>query len=467
MLMNSVDPQVAEQPGNLIVRGRDKAAADWDCLHTIIASLRKLESNETLLVDSGKPAGTYLSDSNAPRVLIVNSPIAAEANNADGIKPADHERLLIPGLLSAANWTYAGTQTFLPVAYEALGAVARKHFSATLAGRLVIAAGMGAMGGAQARATTLRGGAFLGIDIDAERIKRHVTTGYCDVMVNSSDEALRMLKNAVRMRQATSVGLIADPAGALEELATRGVAPDLVTTESSAAVSMPSITALVQSMLALQRLGSITLDFGSNATCLAYARGVQHASEIPGFAPEYLGDVIGSHTLLTWTALSGEPADITRTERLAVEIFPQNESLRNWFALAKRQIRFQGLPARVCWIEHRHLAQFGAAINEWVAKGELRAPVVISGERRVSNGGASLPEAQVLNAPGGRQTLRALPVVAEILKAANSASWASAEIARDTAVEYPLHIAYALVADGTREAGERIERVLAHHCAIG
>ncbi len=408
MLMNNLDPEVAEKPEELIVYGgRGKAARNWECFHAIVASLKSLENDETLLVQSGKPVGVFRTHSYAPRVLIANSNLVGHWSDWRNFDELDRAGLMMYGQMTAGSWIYIGTQGILQGTYETFAAAGRKHFGGDLAGKLIASGGMGGMGGAQPLAATLNGAAFLGIDVDPERIKRRVKSGYCDVMVNDLDEALRILKNAVRKREATSVGLVGNCADVIPELARRGVVPDLLTDQTSAhdpiggyvpqglsvdqAVelrkadpesyrtrSLESIAKHVEGMLALQKLGSVTFDYGNNIRTFAFEQGVKHAYDFPGFVPAYIRPLFcEGRGPFRWVALSGEAADIHRTDKLVLEMFPQDEILCRWIRLAQKRVRFQGLPARVCWLGYGQREKFGLALNDLVARGELKAPIVI------------------------------------------------------------------------------------------
>src|SRR6202521_5199340 len=390
MLMNNLDPEVAEKPEDLVVYGgTGKAARNWGCFHAIVRSLRALEADETLLVQSGKPVAVFRTHEYAPRVLLCNSNLVGQWNNWDRFHELDRAGLMMYGQMTAGSWIYIGTQGILQGTYETFAAAAKKHFGGNLSGKLVVTGGMGGMGGAQPLAATMNGAAFLGIDVDPERIKRRVKTGYCDVMVTSLDEALRILKNAVRKGEATSVGLVGNCADLIPELAKRGVVPDLLTDQTSAhdpidgyvpsgmtleaalelrkkspeeykKHSMAAMAHHVQGMLDLQKLGAVTFDYGNNIRTFAFEHGVKDASAFPGFVPAYIRPLFcEGRGPFRWVALSGEPSDIYRTDQLVLEMFPQNELLTRWIRLAQKR------------------AQFALALNDLVARGELKAPIVI------------------------------------------------------------------------------------------
>src|SRR5438067_2523905 len=409
MLMNNLDPEVAERPEELIIYGgTGKAARNWQCYHAIVESLKGLANDETLLVQSGKPVGVFQTHEWAPRVLIANANLVGHWSSWEKFRELERLGLIMYGQMTAGSWIYIGSQGILQGTYETYAAAARKHFgSADLAGKLVVSGGMGGMGGAQPLAATLNGAAFLGIDVDGERIKKRIRTGYCDICVNHLDEALRILKNAVRQKQAISVGLIGNCAQIIPELARRGVVPDLLTDQTSAhdplngyvpaglsleaavelrrtaseeylARSYESITRHVTGMLELQKLGSVTFDYGNNIRTMAFEHGVKDAYSFPGFVPAYIRPLFcEGRGPFRWVALSGEASDIYRSDELVLELFPEDEVLNRWINLARKHVRFQGLPARICWLGYGQRALFGERLNDLVAKGELKAPVVI------------------------------------------------------------------------------------------
>jgi len=459
MLMNTLDPEVAERADELIACGATgKPAHDWPSYFAIIEALKALENDQTLLVQSGKLAGILRTQLTAPRVLI------------------DSET-------SAASWMYVGTQGALEETYEIFRGAAKIHFGGDLAGRLVVSAGMGSLGGAQPLAAQLNGAAFLGIDADPARIKRRVKSGYCDVMVSSLDEALRILKNAVRQRAARSVGLVGNAADVITELAERGVVPDLLTDRTAAddplngywplglslaaaaemrrddpeqarLRSRDSIAAQVRAMFELRKLGAAVFEFDNNIFARAREAGVAEAGSIPDFASAYLAPALGKdHAPLRWIALSGEPADLDRIDRLVLEMLPRDEILSRWIPLARKHVRTQGLPARVCWFPRADRARFAQAVNDLVARGKVKAPMVL-GRDFLDCGAAtantednkSAPSDVVARLVGGANSAH----LKATLDAASGASWASIRGRR-----------LAIVADGTPEAAGRIERVMA------
>src|SRR5690348_5387976 len=491
MLMNNLDAEVGERPEDLVVYGgRGKAARNWDCFHAIVNSLRKLENDETLLVQSGKPVGIFRTHSYAPRVLIANSNLVGHWDNWKQFNEVERAGLRMYGQMTAGSWIYIGTQGILQGTYETFAAAGRKHFGGDLAGKLIASGGMGGMGGAQPLAATLNGAAFLGIDVDPERIKRRVKSGYCDVMVNDLDEALRILKNAVRKRESTSVGLAANCADIIPELARRGVVPDLLTDQTSAhdplngyipqgltleqaaelrhsnpdeylRRSYESIARHVQGMLDLQKLGAATFDYGNNIRTMAFEHGgVKDAYSFPGFVPAYIRPLFcQGRGPFRWAALSGEPSDIYRTDDLVLSLFPENEILSRWIRLARRHVKFQGLPARICWLGYGERALFGERLNDLVAKGDLKAPIVI-GRDHLDCGSVASPFRETESMKDGSDAIADWPVLNALLNTASGASWVSVHNGGGVGIGYSLHAGMVVVADGTPEAARRLERVL-------
>jgi urocanate hydratase len=497
MLMNNLDPEVAEKPEDLIIYGgRGKAARNWECFHAIVASLRALENDETLLVQSGKPVGLFRTHSYAPRVLIANSNLVGHWNDWKHFDELDRAGLMMYGQMTAGSWIYIGTQGILQGTYETFAAAGRKHFKGDLAGKLIASGGMGGMGGAQPLAATLNGAAFLGIDVDPERIKRRVKTGYCDVMVNDLGEALRILKNAVRKREATSVGLVGNCADIIPELARRGIVPDLLTDQTSAhdpiggyipqgldvaqaaelrtsdpqgyrKRALESIARHVEGMLALQKMGSITFDYGNNIRTFAFEQGVKNAYDFPGFVPEYIRPLFcEGRGPFRWAALSGEPSDIHRTDKLVLEMFPHDEILCRWIQMAQKRVRFQGLPSRICWLGYGERDRFGLAINDLVARGELKAPIVI-GRDHLDCGSVASPYRETEKMRDGSDAVADWALLNALLNTASGATWVSIHNGGGVGIGYSQHAGQVTVADGTKEMAERIERVLTNDPGIG
>jgi urocanate hydratase len=496
MLMNSLDPEVAECPEELIAYGgRGKPARNWQCFHAIVASLRELSADQTLLIQSGKPVGVLRTHSDAPRVLIANSNLVGRWNCEKQFGELEHAGLTMFGQLTAGSWLYVGTQGALPTACEIFAAAARKHFGGSLSGRLVVSGGMGGVGGAQPLAATLNGAAFLGIEIDPERIKRRIRAGYCEVMVTNLDEALRILKNAVFAREATSVGLIGNSAAVIPELARRGVVPDLVTDLTPAhdplgsyipqgltreqagelrqrdsrayrEQALVSIATQVRGMLELQKLGAIVFDSGNSIRRLAQQCGVQDAGTLPGCVPEYLRPLLcEGRAPLLWVALSGDGEDIARADRMLLDLIPEQDVRREWLA-ASRRIRFQGLPARACWLGWDERAKFAQVLNNMVATGEVAAPFVI-GSGYMTGASAASPDHETENMPDGSDGIADWPMLGALLAAVSGVAWVSIHNGGGTGIGNAQNAAYALLADGAKESSRRIESVLAAEASMG
>ena len=497
MLMNNLDPEVAEKPDDLVVYGgTGKAARNWECFHAIVRSLKELAADETLLVQSGKPVAVFRTHEYAPRVLLCNSNLVGHWNNWERFNELDRAGLMMYGQMTAGSWIYIGTQGILQGTYETFASVARKHFAGDLAGKLVVTGGMGGMGGAQPLAATMNGAAFLGIDVDPERIKRRVKTGYCDVMVTNLDEALRILKNAVRRREATSVGLVGNCADVIPELARRGVVPDVLTDQTSAhdplhgyipngmsleaAIelrkknsdeykqrSMAAMAEHVRGMLDLQVLGAVTFDYGNNIRTFAYEQGLKNAYDFPGFVPAYIRPLFcEGKGPFRWAALSGEVSDIARTDQLVLDMFPDDTHLSRWIKLAQKRIRFQGLPSRICWLGYGERDKFGLALNDLVARGELKAPIVI-GRDHLDCGSVASPFRETEAMLDGSDAVADWPLLNALINTASGASWVSIHNGGGVGIGYSQHSGQVTVADGTKGMAKRIERVLSNDPGIG
>jgi urocanate hydratase len=497
MLLNNLDPDVAEKPEDLVVYGgTGKAARNWDCFHAIVKSLRALESDETLLIQSGKPVAVFRTHDYAPRVLLCNSNLVGHWNNWEKFNEFDRAGLTMYGQMTAGSWIYIGTQGILQGTYETFASAAQQHFGGDLSGKLVVTGGMGGMGGAQPLAATMNGAAFLGIDVDPERIKRRVKTGYCDVMVTSLDEALRILKNAVRTREATSVGLVGNCADLIPELAKRGIVPDILTDQTSAhdpiggyvpngmslaeaielRTSNPqeyrkrSIAAMAQhvrGMLDLQKLGSITFDYGNNIRTFAHEAGVKNAYDFPGFVPAYIRPLFcEGKGPFRWAALSGEASDIARTDQLVLEMFPENQHLKRWIQMAQKKVKFQGLPSRICWLGYGERDKFGLALNDLVAKGELKAPIVI-GRDHLDCGSVASPYRETESMKDGSDAIADWALLNALVNTASGASWVSIHNGGGVGIGYSQHAGQVTCADGTKQMAERIQRVLTNDPGMG
>jgi urocanate hydratase len=497
MLMNNLDDEVGERPRDLVVYGgTGKAARNQQCLEAILVSLKALESDETLLVQSGKPVGIFKTHDYAPRVLIANSNLVGHWSNWEKFNELERAGLMMYGQMTAGSWIYIGSQGIIQGTFETFAAAAEKHFGGDLAGKLIVSGGMGGMGGAQPLAATMTGACFLGIDVDAERIKKRLKTGYCDFMVNNLDEALRILKNAVRKKEAISVGLVGNCADVIPELAERGVLPDILTDQTSAhdplngyvpngmtleqalelrkndpkaylEKSMNAMARHVEGMLRLQKMGSVTFDYGNNIRTFAFQQGMKDAYDFPGFVPAYIRPLFcEGRGPFRWVALSGDPADIAVTDDLVLELFPKNRILSRWIELARKRIKFQGLPARICWLGYGERAEFGLAMNDLVKKGKIKAPIVI-GRDHLDCGSVASPYRETESMKDGSDAVADWPLLNALLNTASGASWVSIHNGGGVGIGYSLHAGQVTVADGTEMMAKRIERVLTNDPGIG
>ncbi len=502
MLMNNLDEEVAERPQDLIVYGgTGKAARNWDCYHAIVRSLKNLENDETLLVQSGKPVGLFKTHDYAPRVLIANSNLVGHFSNWEKFNELERAGLMMYGQMTAGSWIYIGSQGIVQGTYETFNAAGEKHFggdhfSGDLGGKLIVSGGMGGMGGAQPLAATMTGAAFLGIDVDPERIKKRIKTGYCDFLVTTLDEALRILKNAVRKKENISVGLVGNCADIIPELAERGVVPDILTDQTSAhdplngyvpngmtfeaalelrrrdpqtyqERSLDAMAKHVEGMLRLQKMGAVTFDYGNNIRTFAFQRGVKNAYDFPGFVPAYIRPLFcEGRGPFRWAALSGKASDIAVTDDLVLELFSENRSLRRWIELARKRIRFQGLPARICWLGYGERAQFGLAINDLVKKGTIKAPIVM-GRDHLDCGSVASPFRETESMKDGSDAVADWPLLNALVNTAAGASWVSIHNGGGVGIGYSLHAGQVTVADGTDIMAKRIERVLTTDPGMG
>jgi len=497
MIMNNLDEEVGERPRDLVVYGgTGKAARNWECFHAIVASLKSLANDETLLVQSGKPVGIFKTHEYAPRVLIANSNLVGHWSNWEKFNELERAGLMMYGQMTAGSWIYIGSQGIIQGTFETFAAAGKKHFGGELAGKLIVSGGMGGMGGAQPLAATMTGAAFLGVEVDPERIKKRIKSGYCDFMVNTLDEALRILKNAVRKNEAVSVGLIGNCADVIPELAERGVVPDILTDQTSAHDplngyipqgltveqaaelrqrdpaayqdrSLDSIARHVEGMLRLQKMGAVTFDYGNNIRTFAFQRGVKNAYDFPGFVPAYIRPLFcEGRGPFRWVALSGEPSDIAVTDDLVLELFPDDHVLKRWINLARKRIKFQGLPARICWLGYGERAQFGLAMNELVKKGKIKAPIVI-GRDHLDTGSVASPFRETEKMKDGTDAVADWPLLNAMLNTASGASWVSIHNGGGVGIGYSQHAGQVTVADGTGAMAKRIERVLTNDPGIG
>ncbi len=490
MLMNNLDPEVAERPDELIVYGgTGRAARNWECFHTIVRSLRDLENDETLLVQSGKPVGVFRTHTEAPRVLIANANLVGQWANWDQFHKLEKLGLTMYGQMTAGSWIYIGSQGIVQGTYETFAAAGRKHFGGSLQGRLIVSGGMGGMGGAQPLAATMNGACFLGIDVDPARIAKRIETGYCDQLAQDLDDALSRLAEAHSQGRALSVGVVGNCADVIPELASRGLVPDVVTDQTSAhdplngyvpngmslndalalrrrdpeeyvRHSMDAMARHVEGMLALQKAGAVAFDYGNNLRTQARNAGAADAFNIPGFVPEYIRPMFcEGRGPFRWVALSGDPKDIYRTERLAQELFPKNEALLRWLVLARERIHFQGLPARIGWLGYGERAEFGVAMNQLVRSGELQGPIVI-GRDHLDAGSVASPYRETEAMIDGSDAIADWPLLNAMVNTAAGASWISIHHGGGVGIGYSQHAGMVVVADGREESARRLERVL-------
>jgi len=497
MLMNNLDEEVGERPRDLVIYGgTGKAARNWECYHAIVNTLKSLKSDQTLLVQSGKPVGVFKTHEYAPRVLIANANLVGHWSNWEKFNELERAGLMMYGQMTAGSWIYIGSQGIIQGTFETFSAAGERDFRGELEGKLIVSGGMGGMGGAQPLAATMTGAAFLGVEVDPERIKKRLKTGYCDFMVNSLDEALRILKNSVRKKENISVGLVGNCADVIPELAERGVVPDILTDQTSAhdplngyipqgltveqaaelrqrdpkgyeERSLDSIARHVEGMLRLQKMGAVTFDYGNNIRTFAFQRGVKNAYDFPGFVPAYIRPLFcEGRGPFRWVALSGEAADIHTTDDLVLELFPENRILSRWIKLARERIKFQGLPARICWLGYGERAQFGLAMNELVKKGKLKAPIVI-GRDHLDTGSVASPFRETESMKDGSDAVADWPLLNALLNTASGASWVSIHNGGGVGIGYSQHAGQVTVADGTEGMAKRIERVLTNDPGIG
>ncbi|HTS60428.1 MAG TPA: urocanate hydratase [Candidatus Acidoferrales bacterium] len=493
MIHNNLDPEVAEKPDQLIVYGgTGRAARDWPSFHAIVRALESLANDETLLVQSGRPAGIFRTHPESPRVLIANSNLVGHWSNFEEFTRLEKLGLTMYGQMTAGSWIYIGSQGIVQGTFETFASLARKHFGGSLAGKLVVSGGMGGMGGAQPLAATMNGARFLGIDVDPARIQRRIESAYCDHLAQTLDEALRLLDTP----RPISVALAGNCADVLPELVRRGIVPDVLTDQTSAhdplngyvpngmsleealrlrtsdpdayiARSIAAMGVHVEAMLALKKAGAVTFDYGNNIRTQAKKAGVERAYDIPGFVPEYIRPLFcEGRGPFRWVALSGDPEDIYRTDRLAAQLFPRDETLARWLPLARARIRFQGLPARICWLGYGERAEFGLAMNRLVAKGELKAPIVI-GRDHLDTGSVASPFRETEGMKDGSDAVADWPLLNALVNTAAGASWVSIHNGGGVGIGYSQHAGMVVVADGTGESARRLERVLTSDPGLG
>jgi len=497
MLQNNLDPDVAFDPDNLIVYGgRGKAARNWEAFDAILESLRNLEPDETLLVQSGKPVAVFRTHEDAPRVLLANSNIVPAWATQENFEKWEQEGLIMFGQMTAGSWIYIGTQGILQGTYETFGALARKHGWGSLKGKFVVSAGLGEMGGAQPLAVTMNEGVGLFIEVDRWRAERRLSMHQIDAITNDLDEALTWVGEAKASQKPKSIGLIANAAVILPELIARGIVPDVVTDQTSAHdplygyipsgldleeaaelrkrdpeeyvnQSTDSMTRHVQAMLDLQNNGAVVFDYGNNIRQRAYDNGLKSAFDFPGFVPAYIRPLfLEGKGPFRWVALSGDPADILATDEAILELFPENEHLTRWIKLAQKEIAFQGLPARICWLGYGERVKAGLKFNELVASGKVSAPIVI-GRDHLDSGSVASPNRETEGMLDGSDAIADWPLLNALINAVGGATWVSLHHGGGVGIGYSIHAGQVIVADGTDAAARRLERVLTTDPGMG
>ena len=499
MLMNNLDPEVAERPQDLVVYGgRGKAARNWPAFHKIIECLRELESDETLLVQSGKPVGIFKTHADAPRVLIANSNLVPHWATREVFSKLEADGLIMYGQMTAGSWIYIGTQGILQGTYETFAQAARKHYGpdADLSGKLVLTAGLGGMGGAQPLAVTMNGGVALCVEVDPSRIERRLDTLYLDTSANTLDEALTLADEAIRERKPLSIGLLGNAAEVYPEMVRRGRVPDLVTDQTSAhdplngyvpvgydvqqaamlrasdpdeyeRKSLASMAVHVRAMLDLQRMGAVVFDYGNNIRQQAFGRGVTNAFDFPGFVPAYIRPLFcEGKGPFRWAALSGDPQDIYKIDDMVLREFADNQSVVRWIKLARERVKFQGLPARICWLGYGERAHFGQVVNRMVRDGEVGAPIVI-GRDHLDAGSVASPNRETEAMKDGSDAIADWPILNALINAVGGATWVSVHHGGGVGIGYSIHAGQVIVADGTDEAAARLQRVLTTDPGMG
>jgi urocanate hydratase len=490
MLMNNLDSEVAEKPAELIVYGGSgKAARNWEAYHALVECLRNLENDETLLVQSGKPVGIFKTHPDAPRVLISNAMLVPQWANWEKFRELEALGLTMYGQMTAGSWIYIGTQGILQGTYETFASAARKHFGGSLKGRLILSAGLGGMGGAQPLAATMNEGVFLGVEVDPVRMKRRLETGYLDGMVDRLEDALILAFGAKEKGIPKSIGLVGNAAEVYPEIMKRGIVPDLVTDQTSAhdalngyvpagvtldealelrrkdpqtyiRLAMESMAVHVRAMLELQKKGSVVFDYGNNIRAQAFQAGVQEAFNYPGFVPAFIRPLFcQGKGPFRWAALSGDPEDIYRTDDAILKEFPDDPSLARWIRLAREKVKFQGLPARICWLGYGQRARIGKVFNDMVAKGKLKAPIVI-GRDHLDSGSVASPYRETEGMKDGSDAIADWPILNALLNVAAGATWVSVHHGGGVGMGYSIHAGMVVVADGTKDAERRLVRVL-------
>ncbi|MDP9725999.1 urocanate hydratase [Priestia aryabhattai] len=497
MLMNNLDPEVAEHPEKLVVYGGiGKAARNWGAFDRIVATLKDLEEDETLLVQSGKPVAVFKTHKDAPRVLLANSNIVPAFANWEKFHELDKKGLMMYGQMTAGSWIYIGSQGIVQGTYETFAECAKQHFNGSLEGTITVTAGLGGMGGAQPLAVTMAGGVVIGIDVDRTRIEKRIETRYCDVVLESLDDAIALAQEAKDSGKALSIGLVGNAAEVLPQMIKRGFIPDIVTDQTSAhdplngylpigltlsegetlrnqnpeeylRKSKASMAVHVQAMLDMQKEGAIAFDYGNNIRQVALDEGVKDAFNFPGFVPAYIRpQFCEGKGPFRWVALSGDPEDIYKTDEVILREFSYNTHLCNWIKMAREKIEFQGLPARICWLGYGERARFGKIINEMVASGELSAPIVI-GRDHLDAGSVASPNRETEAMRDGSDAVADWPILNALVNTAAGASWVSVHHGGGVGMGYSLHAGMVVVADGTEDAAKRLERVLTTDPGMG
>jgi urocanate hydratase len=497
MLMNNLDPEVAERPEDLVVYGGSgKAARNWEAFDAIVRTLKTLENDETLLVQSGKPVGVFRTHEDAPRVLISNAMLVPAWATWEKFREYERMGLTMYGQMTAGSWIYIGSQGILQGTYETFAEAAKQHAGGSLKGKLVLTAGLGGMGGAQPLAVTMNGGVVIAVEVDRARIERRIATRYCDVLAESLDEALRMAQDALAKGEALSIGLVGNAATVYNELVERNVTPDFVTDQTSAhdplhgyipegltlneaaalrkadpktyeARSRQSIAKHVRAMLEFQKRGAVVFDYGNNIRQVAYDEGVKDAFAFPGFVPAYIRPLFcEGKGPFRWAALSGDPKDIERTDDLVLELFPENERLCRWIRMAREKVAFQGLPARICWLGYGERQKFGLALNELVRKGEISAPIVI-GRDHLDTGSVASPNRETEGMKDHSDAIADWPILNALVNTAAGGSWISVHHGGGVGIGYSIHAGMVVVADGSERAERKLSRVLTTDPGMG
>lgn len=497
MLMNNLDPEVAEKPEELVVYGGiGKAARNWECYHAIVRELKNLENDETLLIQSGKPVAIWKTHTLAPRVIISNSMLVPKWATWDEFRRLEALGLIMYGQMTAGSWIYIGTQGILQGTYETFAACAEKYFDGSLSGKFLLTSGLGGMGGAQPLAAKMNGAAFLGIEVDRSRIEKRLKTGYLDIISENLDEALDLVLKAKKENKALSVGLLGNAAEVLPEILKRGIIPDVLTDQTSAhdtlngyvphgipyeealklrktdpdkyiQMAKQSIVVHLQAMLEFQKKGAVTFDYGNNIRGEAFANGVKNAFDIPGFVPEYIRPLFcDGKGPFRWAALSGDPQDIYVTDEAVINTLPENKSLVRWIRLAQKHVKFQGLPARICWLGYGERAKMGLIFNQLVREGKVKAPIVI-GRDHLDCGSVASPNRETEGMLDGSDAIADWPILNALLNAIGGASWVSVHHGGGVGMGYSIHAGMVIVADGTKETDEKLERVLTYDPGMG